>query len=121
MSGKTFLDVFMIDGPEFKPLTDKQASYILKNEGNNFEKYNEDIENTSEEDEDFDNNCDVLKDPKYELQRKIVVKYINKELIVFLGRIIIKIYVNQDPSKQTVWVTDSSRIKFYIKKKLMGI
>jgi hypothetical protein len=62
-------------------------------------------------------NYALIANEKQDLLDELVYHYRNKTLAKYLGNFIIKIYKKEDPTEQTFWNSDVSRLTFIIRKK----
>ena len=72
-------------------------------------------------DQQYDVSKDVLTNKKFGLERDIIRYYKSKSLDKFFGDLILSVYLKADPMNQTVWTSDVSRKKFYLRKEIEDI
>lgn len=108
ISIKKYIQQNYSDAPPLKSLTDYSKLKYEKND-NSCEDYSQNTDDEINEN-DGDNEDDFVSTLSY--------NYNNKNLHKYLGDFIIKYYKKEDPSQQSMWASDTSRLTYIIKELL---
>lgn len=66
--------------------------------------------------ENADNDSDNDSDDENDLAQTIIKSHDNKTIVDYLGNIIVQAYKKDDPSKQSIWNSDSTRLTYMIRE-----
>jgi len=66
--------------------------------------------------ENADNDSDNDSDDENDLAQTIIKSHDNKTIVDYLGNIIVQAYKKDDPTKQSIWNSDSTRLTYMIRE-----